>query len=135
MTTVLDDCPGWHEVLFGITFPCLTSSFCLIHLAFLEVAKVQIGSKRLQSARFVGGIITVHFALEIMAAITTAVNPDLATYLIICQSFSIVWGILPSARFIYSGSKVIIRAGRLRKQLETIELGEKDTRENGMRSW
>ena len=122
-------------VHFGITFPCLTSSFCLIHLAFLEVAKIQIGSKKLQSARFVGGIITVHFALEITAAVTTAVNPDLAKYLIICQSFLIVWGILLSASFIYSGSKVIIRAGGLRKQLETIELGEKGTRESGMRSW
>ena len=128
-------CPSWlARLLFGVTFPCLASSFCLIHLAFLEVAKIRVGPKKLQSARFVGGIITVHFALEITAAITTAVNPDLAIYLIICQSFFTLWGILLSASFIYSGSKVIIRAGRLRKQLETTELGERAARESGKRS-
>ena len=122
------------RLLFGITFPCLTSSFCLIHLAFLEVAKIQIGSKKLQNARFVGGIIIVHFALEITAAITTAVNTDVVQYLIICQSFFILWGILLSASFIYSGSKVINRAGTLKKQLETIELGESVARGSGKRS-
>ena len=43
-------------------------------------------------------------------------------------------GILLSASFIYSGSKVINRAGRLKEQPETIELGESATRASGKRS-
>lgn len=41
------------NLLFGIPFPCLTSAFCLIHLTFLEVAKIQIAPKKLRSVRFV----------------------------------------------------------------------------------
>ena len=58
--------PNWFaRLLYGITFPCLTSSFCMIHLAFYEVAKVQIGPKKIHSVRFVISVIITHFALEI----------------------------------------------------------------------
>ena len=117
--------PAWlATLLFGITFPCLTSSFCLIHLAFLEVAKIQIGSKKLQSVRFLGGIIAIHFVVVITAETTTAIKPRFAPLLIVCQSFFILWGFLLSASFIYSGSKVIRHASRVQRQLEEIELRE-----------
>ena len=116
--------PAWGSKLFyGISFPCLTSSFCLIHLAFLEVAKIQVGSKRLQSVRFLGGIITAHFVIVITAETTTAIKPKFAPLLIACQSFFILWGLVLSASFIYSGLKVMLKAKRVQKQLETIELG------------
>ena len=122
-------CPGWlAKLLFGIAFPCLTSSFCLIHLAFLEVAKIQIGSKKLQSVRFLSSVITTHFVVVITAETTTAVKPKLTPLLIVCQSFFILWGFLLSVSFIYSGLKVIHRADRAQKQLETIELGEAATK-------
>ena len=71
--------PAWlATLLFGMTFPCLMSSFCLIHLAFLEVAKIQIGSKKLQSVRFLGGIIAIHFVVVITAETTTAIKPKFA---------------------------------------------------------
>ena len=126
--------PYWlTKVLFGITFPCLTSSFCLIHLAFLEVAKIQIGSKRLQSVRFLGAVITTHFVLVLTAETTTAIKPKFAPLLIVCQSFFILWGILLSASFIYSGLKVINRASTVQRQLETIEPGETAAKTSGRR--
>lgn len=116
--------PAWGSKLFyGIAFPCLTSSFCLIHLAFLEVAKIQVGSKRLQNVRFLGGIIAAHFVVVITAETATAIKPKLAPLLIVCQSFFILWSLVLSASFIYSGLKVILKAHRVQKQLETIELG------------
>ncbi|XP_078365719.1 proline-rich transmembrane protein 4-like [Oculina patagonica] len=116
--------PHWlTKLLFGITFPCLTSSFCLIHLAFLEVAKVQFGPRKLQSVPFLGGVITSHFVIVIIAETTTAINAKLTPLLIVCQSFFILWGFLLSISFIYSGLKVILSSENVQKQLETIESG------------
>ena len=126
--------PDWlAKLLFGIAFPCLTSSFCLIHLAFLEVAKIQLGSKRLQSVRFLSSIITIHFVVVITAEATTAIKPKLTPLLIVCQSFFILWGFLLSVSFIYSGLKVTRRADRVQKQLETIEFGEVAAKASGKR--
>ena len=126
--------PPWISTLvFGITYPCLTSSFCLIHLAFLEVAKIQLGSKRLQDVRFLGGVIGIHFAIVISAETTTALKPDFAPLLIICQSFFILWGLILSASFIYSGLKVINQAAKVQKQIESIELGNSTIRRTSKR--
>ncbi|KAJ7365047.1 hypothetical protein OS493_007689 [Desmophyllum pertusum] len=126
--------PDWlTKLLYGITFPCLTSSFCLIHLAFLEVAKIQIGSKKLQNVRFLGGVIAIHFMIVIIAETTTAVNAKFTPMLIVCQSFFILWGFLLSASFIYSGLKVILRTGQVRKQLDTFEKGAAQRESAGKR--
>ena len=115
--------PNWlARLLYGITFRCLTSAFCLIHLAFREVAKIQIGPKKIQSVRFVISVIITHFALEITAAIAIAVRPHLAPLMIVCQSFFIFWEFFLSVGFIYSGLKVIHRARRAQRQIGTIEL-------------
>jgi len=67
--------PRWlSRLVYGIAFPSLTSSFCLIHLAFLDVTKIKLGSKKLQSARFVGSVIVSHFALEIWRQLQVALN-------------------------------------------------------------
>ena len=124
--------PDWlAKLLFGITFPCLTSSFCLIHLAFLEVAKIQLGSKKLQNVRFLTAVITAHFVVVLTAETTTAIKPNFAPLLIVCQSLFILWGFLLSVSFIYSGLKVIRGASRLQKQLETIESGKHAVKSSG----
>ena len=126
--------PGWlAKLLFGITFPCLTSSFCLIHLAFVEVTKIQLGSRRLQSIRFLSGIIVTHFVVVITAETTTAIKPKYAPMLIVCHSFSIIWGFVLSTSFIYSGLKVIHHANRVQKQLNAIELGKAAGKVDGKR--
>jgi len=116
--------PNWLvTLLYGIAFPCLTSSFSLIHLAFLEVANAHIGPSKLQSVPFLGGVITSHFVLVIIAETTTATNAKLTPLLIVCQSFFILWGLLLSVSFIYSGLKVIHSSEKVQKQLEMIENG------------
>ena len=117
-------CPHWlATLLYGIAFPCLTSSFSLIHLAFLEVANVHIGPSKLQSVYFLGGVITLHFGIVIIAETTTATNAKLTPLLIVCQSIFILWGLLLSVSFIYSGLKVILSSEKVQKQLEMIETG------------
>ena len=56
--------PKWLTLLlYGIAFPCLTSSFCFIYLAFLEVTKLKVGPRRLQNVKFLSAIIVVHFII------------------------------------------------------------------------
>lgn len=117
--------PHWlAKIIYGIALPCLTSSFCLIHLAFLEVSKIQIGLKKLQSVRVLAGVITTHFVVVIIAEVITAINAKFTLFLIVCQAFVVLWGFFLSISFIYSGSKVILRAGRVQEQLEKIEIGK-----------
>lgn len=115
--------PSWlTNLLYGITFPCLTSSFCLIHLAFVEVSKVQIGSKKLQSVSFLSVVITIHFGVVVTAETVTALRADLTPLIIVCQSLFILWGFLLSTSFIYSGLKVIQRDVAVQRELQIVQI-------------
>lgn len=113
--------PKWFaQFLFNVAFPCLTSSFGLIFLVFLRVAKLQLVPERLKNARYLVGIILFHFAIVLVADIAAAIDySNVHILFIICQLFFIIWGLLLSATFIYSGLKVIYRAKNVEKQLET----------------
>ena len=118
--------PEWLTLLlFGIAYPCLTSSFCLIHLAFLEVTKLKVGPSRLQNAKFLSAVIVAHFIIVLTAETTSSIKPELNALLIVCQSFFILWGLLLSGSFIYSGCKVIKSAGNVQQQLSAIEKNER----------
>lgn len=115
-------CPLWVvRPLFGIAFPCLMSAFCLVHVAFLEVTKIQLGSPKLRSLRFVVSIILVHFAVVTVSDTTAAIKADRTELLIVCQSFFIVWGLLNSISFIYSGSRVVIKTRNIRNRIFEME--------------
>ncbi|KAL9976226.1 hypothetical protein ACROYT_G013498 [Oculina patagonica] len=118
--------PKWMTLLlFGIAYPCLTSAFCLIHLAFLEVTKLQIGPSKLQDVRYLSGVIVIHFIVVLTAETTSSMKPELDALLIVCQSFFILWGLILSGSFIYSGCKVINRVENVHEQLNAIEKNER----------
>lgn len=104
-------------LLLGLTYPCLTSSFCLIHLAFLEVTKLQLPSRRLQKPSFVASVIAIHFIVVLGAETTTSIIPTVNWLLIVCQSFFITWGLLLSASFLYSGGKLLHQSRKVRRRL------------------
>ena len=118
--------PEWLSLLlFGIAYPCLTSAFCLIHLAFLEVTKIKVGPSRLQNVKFLSAIIIVHFVIVFTAESTASIKPELDALLIVCQSFFILWGMLLSGSFIYSGCKVIKQVDKVHEQLNAIKKNER----------
>jgi len=118
-----------NRVLFGIAFPCLTSSFCLVQVAFLEVAKLKIGSKKLHSLPFVSTVILMHFVIVFVSDITVALQADKKELLIVCQSFFIIWGFLNSFAFLYSGTKIIRKSSETQKQLAQISSSAKNQRD------
>jgi len=114
--------PKWLTLLlFGIAYPCLTSAFCLIHLTFLEVTKMRIASSKLQSLWFLSGVIIIHFIIVFTAETSSSIKPELDALLIVCQSFFILWGLLLSGSFIYSGCKLINRVENVQEQLSAFE--------------
>ena len=114
--------PKWLTLLlFGIAYPCLTSAFCLIHLAFLEVTKLRVGPNRLQDVKFLSAVIVIHFIIVFAAESTSSIKPEMNALLIVCQSFFILWGLLLSGSFIYSGCKVIKHVEKVHQQLNAIE--------------
>ena len=118
--------PEWLSLLlFGIAYPCLTSSFCLIHLAFLEVTKLKVGPSRLQNAKFLSVVIVLHFIIVFTAETTSSIKPELNALLIVCQSFFILWGLILSGSFIYSGCKVVRSVENIQQQLNAIEENER----------
>lgn len=119
------DCPLWVvRPLFGIAFPCLMSAYCLVHVAFLEVTKIQLVSPKLRSLRFIVTIIFVHFAVVIVSDTTAAFKADRTELLIVCQSFFIMWGLLNSIAFIYSGTRVVIKTRNIRNRICEMENAE-----------
>ena len=117
--------PKWLTLLlFGIAYPCLTSSFCLIHLAFLEVTKLKVGPSKLQSVKFLSSVILTHFAIVLTAETTSSIKPQMKPLLIVCQSFFILWSLILSISFIYSGCKLINHVKKVRTQLEAFERNE-----------
>lgn len=112
--------PRWFAgLIFNLSFPCLTSAFCLIFYVFLGVAKFQLVSKRLQNAGVITALILLHFIVVLAAVVCVIFVPEIAVEVyIICHLFFMVWGLILSASFIYCGLKVIRKVKTLARQLQ-----------------
>lgn len=114
--------PKWLTLLlFGVAYPCLTSAFSLIHLAFLEVTKMQIVPNKLQNVKFLSAVIVLHFIIVFTAETSASIKPELDPLLIVCQSFFIIWGLFLSGSFIYSGCRVMNSVENVQRQLIAME--------------
>ena len=111
-----------ERLLFGIGFPCLTAGFTLIHYAFLEAAKVSFSRRRIQSLRFILGVIGIHFTLVLIAEIVTSYVKDTSVLVIICMMYFIVCAIVVSASVFYSGFSVIKESKTHRRTLKRISV-------------
>ena len=106
-------------IIIGLRIPCLTASFFLIQISFLEVIKLQVYSKRLKSYRFIFTAIAVHFLLILMLDIFYVLYPNITVILIVCQAFSMCVGLAVSFTSAYSGIKVIHRINVNTKSLRS----------------
>lgn len=105
---LLPECPViLTRILFGVALPCITASFSLVHLAFLQVMKLKLYPEKLQSGRFLSGVIVFHFSLMFFAEVMVTLFASLKALIIICQSFYIVLNLILSVSFLYSGTKIV----------------------------
>ena len=119
--------PYVTSLLLGLAYPCLTSSFCLILLAFLEVTKLQLPSRRLQKPSFLAAVIALHFAVVLVAEIVTSVISTANWLLIVCQAFFILWGLTLSASFLYSGGKILYQTRQVRRRITNLQISASQT--------
>ena len=114
------------RILFGIALPCITASFSLVHLAFLQVMKLKLYPEKLQSGRFLSGVILFHFSLSIFAETMVSLFADWKALGIFCQSFYIVFYFLLSVSFLYSGTRIVTYVQR--NHTHVTRLGETSMR-------
>lgn len=111
-----------ERLLFGIGFPCLAAGFTLIHYAFLEAAKVSFSSRKIQSLRFIIGVIVVHFTLVVIAEVVTSYVPNTSALVITCMLYFIICTLVVAASVFYSGIKVMRQSKTHRQTLKRISV-------------
>ena len=105
---ILPNCPMiLTRLLFGLGLPCFTASFSLIHLTFLQLTKLTLYPAKLQSIKVLICVISIHFGLAIITEVIMFTNANWRWLTIVCQGFFILFCLLLSTSFIYSGRKVI----------------------------
>ena len=97
------------RTLFGIALPCITASFFLVHLAFLQLSKLKLYPGKLQSVKFVTCIIAFHFALTLITEVMISMYADWKAFSIVCETFFILLSFILSVSFIYSG-RIILKS-------------------------
>lgn len=97
------------RTLFGIALPCITASFFLVHLAFLQLSKLKLYPGKLQSVKFVTCVIAFHFALTLITEVMISMYADWKAFSIVCETFFIILSFILSVSFIYSG-RIILKS-------------------------
>lgn len=93
------------SITWDIGYPCITSAFCLIQLAFLQLTKLKFGPEKIQKESCLSLIITAHFFLIIASNITlSSHNCYMAKYVV--QAIFLVWSILLYLAFLHAAYKV-----------------------------
>lgn len=95
------------RILFGIALPCITASFFLVHLAFLQLSKLKLYPEKLQSVKFVSCVIAFHFTLALITEIVISLSADWISFSIVCETFFMLLSLILSVSFIYSGRIIL----------------------------
>ncbi|XP_046614617.1 uncharacterized protein LOC124302456 isoform X3 [Neodiprion virginianus] len=94
------------SIMWDIGFPCVTSAFCLIQLAFLQLTQLKFGPEKLQKESCLSLIITAHFSCIIASdGVLAFHNHYIAKYVI--QTIFLVWSIMLYLTFLHAGYKVM----------------------------
>ncbi|XP_071632419.1 uncharacterized protein [Temnothorax longispinosus] len=93
------------SIIWDIGYPCITSAFCLIQLAFLQLTKLKFGPEKIQKESCLSLIITAHFFFIIASDIVlSSHNCYMAKYMV--QAAFLVWSILLYLAFLHAAHKV-----------------------------
>ncbi|KAG7214106.1 hypothetical protein KM043_001464 [Ampulex compressa] len=92
--------------MWDIGFPCVTSAFCLIQLAFLQLTQLKFGPEKIQQESCLSLAITGHFFCIIASDVaSTSHNCYMAKYVV--QTVFLVWSISLYLTFLHAGYKAM----------------------------
>ncbi|KAI0218492.1 hypothetical protein LSAT2_029814 [Lamellibrachia satsuma] len=109
-----------ERAMYGVVFPCLTSSFSLIQVVFMRITRSSLGHRKLRRYRLLGAVMTSHFSIVVVVDVTVAYRPNLKLLILLCQSLFVVANIVLCFSFVYNGLRVAQftnEANRALKQL------------------
>ena len=124
------------RVCYGVTYPCLTSSFNLIQMVFMRITRVHMGPNKLHNYRLLAAIITSHFTIVIVIDVTVAYRNNFKLLLLLAQSIFITWGLILCFGFVYGGFKMsqfTQETQKVLKQLATYQRVKLETQRAGNR--
>ncbi|KOX67156.1 hypothetical protein WN51_09400 [Melipona quadrifasciata] len=94
------------SIMWDIGFPCVTSAFSLIQLAFLQLTQLKFGPEKIQKESCLSLIITGHFFFVIASDIALiSHNCYMVKYVV--QTVFLIWSILLYLTFLHAGYKII----------------------------
>ncbi|XP_014473915.1 PREDICTED: uncharacterized protein LOC106744031 isoform X2 [Dinoponera quadriceps] len=92
-------------IMWDVGYPCITSAFCLIQLAFLQLTQLKFGPEKMQKESCLSLIITAHFFFIIASDIALVThNCYLAKYVL--QTVFLVCNVLIYLTFLHAGYKI-----------------------------
>ncbi|XP_018375127.1 PREDICTED: uncharacterized protein LOC108768920 [Trachymyrmex cornetzi] len=93
------------SIIWDIGYPCITSAFCLIQLAFLQLTKLKFGPEKIQKESCLSLIITAHFFFVIASDIVlSSHNCYMVKYMV--QAAFLVWSVLLYLAFLHAAYKI-----------------------------
>ncbi|XP_063965765.1 uncharacterized protein LOC129275698 [Lytechinus pictus] len=110
--------PMWFmQILEDLALPCLTSAFALIQYALFQLCKIQRPNKSMQSPRVLWGIVAFHFAFVIVIDILIITKVAGCWLVMLCQIFTIVWGLVLCLTISMLAFKLVSRDKRVKRTL------------------
>ncbi|XP_017798303.1 PREDICTED: uncharacterized protein LOC108579307 [Habropoda laboriosa] len=97
----------FQSIVWDIGFPCVTSAFGLIQLAFLQSTKLKCGPEILQDKVVLTAVITSHF---FYAVVCPSIAPTTYEYYVakcVVQTVFIIWSIFLYFTVLHAGYKII----------------------------
>ena len=94
------------RVLWSLASPCLTSADCLVILALVETAKINLAPPKMQKLNAILTIITLHFILVLTTDFVVSEFLEAKAMLVFCQVFFIIWGSILGVGYFLLGYKL-----------------------------
>ncbi|XP_058799059.1 uncharacterized protein LOC131668699 isoform X2 [Phymastichus coffea] len=100
------------SIIWDIGFPFITSAFCLIQLAFLQLtqcvclcSQVKFGLERFQKETYLSLMIIFHISCVIISDVTLAFHVSYMSKYVVQMVF-LIWALMLYVSFLYAGYKV-----------------------------
>lgn len=94
------------RVLWSLASPCLTSADCLVILALVETAKINLAPPKMQKLNVILPIIILHFILVLTTDCVVSEYVEAKAMLVFCQAFFITWGSILGVGYFVLGYKL-----------------------------
>ncbi|GAB1602200.1 uncharacterized protein LOC115224675, partial [Argonauta hians] len=117
-----------RQLLFDITYPCLTTTYSLVQIMILRITKVDVGPTRIVNKQFFLCVTTFYFGCLTTVDVFIGIYRELRLLLLLPNAFFIVWSIYLSITFIYNGFKLthyVAEIKKARKELSSYSLAKR----------